>query len=300
MIHFLRKIFFAGLLLGSHLAIANEDFSDLFSASGQPTTTSEFLSQVRAGSIVVIGEQHDIVAHHDRQMLLLYLLKSLGHKIHVGLEFFRYPYQNKVNEWLRGTLSESLFLSEIQWGRDNFNLYRQQALFPLSAGGWTLALNAPSELTRKIARQGLESLTPEERELMPPAFELGNELYLERFREIMGGHGSGMDEEMLQRMFAAQSTWDDTMAWKAVDYMVDKPNDILVIIVGDFHVAFGGGLPDRIQQRGHHNLIYLSQINVPQNLSPDEKKAITSPHLRYGERAHFTWLSQEPEDINNE
>jgi uncharacterized iron-regulated protein len=90
--------------------------------------------------------------------------------------------------------------------------------------------------------------------------------------------------------FAAQSIWDDTMAWRAVEFLKLHPEQTLFIIVGEFHVQYGGGLPDRLRARGLKNVISLSLVNVD-GMSADEEKVATEPTAD-GPRADFIWISR--------
>ena len=94
---------------------------------------------------------------------------------------------------------------------------------------------------------GPAALSAEERRFLPPVWERGNARYFERFQEAMKDHA---EPEEIDNYFWAQSLWDDTMAWQALRAQTADPRGILVIIVGAFHVEFGGGLPFEIRRLG--------------------------------------------------
>lgn len=127
---------------------------------------------------------------------------------------------------------------------------------------------------------------------LPPDFRLGNARYFERFVEAVGQHG-GLSESMVRNFFAAQSAWDDTVAWQAVEYLRGHPDQVLVIIVGDFRAIFGGGLPDRLRARGAANVLVISQVNAS-GLDDAELQQSLRPDPRYGVRADFVWLTFSP------
>lgn len=135
----------------------------------QPVTLPQALSQVAAGTIVIVSELHDHEPHHQHQVAVLQELKKAGAPgVSLGMEFFEYTKQSVLDAFLAGSLLESDFLKQIGWGGNKWENYREQVLFPLSAGGTTLALNAPRAVTGKVARTGISSLTPEEAALLPP------------------------------------------------------------------------------------------------------------------------------------
>lgn len=251
----------------------------------------EALASVQKGQVVVLGEAHGTQVMADQHMQVLEILRKNGHRISVGMEFFNYPDQVSVDEWRAGKLSEEDFLKKVSWGKGfPFDSYRRQVQFPDPQNEFVIALNAPRSLTGKISKAGLASLTAEEKALLPPQFTLGNDLYKERFNALMTGSGHVPTPDQLNNYFAAQSTWDDTMAWRAQEFLSRNPEQVLVIIVGEFHVQYGGGLPDRLKARGL-NVTTFSQVNL-EGLSDVEQGREVFPSEKYGARADFVWTSR--------
>ena len=173
-----------------------------------------------------------------------------------------------------------------------FDCYREQLLLPGQRHSDSLALNLPRSITNKVFKGGLSALSPEDRALLPPYFHRGNDKYYQRFREnILGtGQHGPISEETIDNMFWAQSLWDETMAWTASQYMQRQPHAILVILVGDFHAQYGGGLPAQLKSRGTLRVHTVSQMAMAQ-ASMDEMKEAAAPHLQYGERADLTIIT---------
>lgn len=207
------------------------------------------------------------------------------------MEFLSYPVQGAVERYRAGLLSEADFLREAQWGGTPFEFYRDQILFPLAAeGGKTIALNAPRSLTSRVARVGIEGLSAEELALMPPAFVRGRDSYRRRFAEQMPHLP---DPSALDRYFAAQSVWDETMAWRFAEWRRANPTSTFVIVVGEFHVRYGGGLPDRVLARTGERAFTISQAQV-RALGADERRAELEPHATDGPRADWLWTDLAP------
>lgn len=265
-------------------------------STGQALALDQVVQGVRPGQIVVVSEEHDLPRHHENQLAVLQALKHLNLKISVGLEFLSYPDQPLVDRYVRGEILEEEFLWAVHWDGYPFEWYRPLILFPLESGGHTRALNAPAALTTALARKGLDGLSAEERAWLPPDFHLGNDPYFERFAVEVRQHGD-LPESMVRDFFAAQSAWDDTMAWQALAYLNANPDQVLVVIVGDFHAAYGGGLPDRLGARGASKVLVISQVNG-YGLSEEELQKLLAPDPRYGVRADFAWLTdEEPSDM---
>ncbi len=264
------------------------------SSTGQPLALEEALKSVKPGSVILIGENHGFLTHQNQQLEVLSALRHLGFRVSVGLEFFPYTHQDEVNFYREGRLQEVDLLSLIGWGGIDYAFYRPQALFPnWAAGEKTWALNAPKFLTSKVAKEGLEALTADERGLLPLDFALGRASYKKRFAESVP---HPLPPEKMDRYFAAQSIWDDTMAWRAKEFLDQYPQQVLVVIVGEFHVQYGGGLPDRLRARGVSSIVTISQVNT-QGLADDKLSEVLAPSPEYGIRADFLWLA--PLDESN-
>ncbi|WP_347357433.1 ChaN family lipoprotein [Bdellovibrio sp.] len=280
-------LFFSSLLM---LACAHAQTSGILAGNSlQPVSLAEAVQNVRPGSIVVIGENHGFTEHQTQQVAIMQALRDQGLVVSVGMEFFTYTDQPLVEAYRQGTLSEPEFLQQIKWGSPSYSFYRDQAVFPdLTQGAATVALNAPRFLTGKVSKQGLAALTPEDMALLPPQFSLGRDSYKRRFLSMMPHLPS---PEAGERYFAAQSIWDDTMAWQATDFLRSHPNQVLVIVVGDFHVQFGGGLPDRLRTRGpEFPVLTFSQVNTL-DLTESEIATEIKPSEVDGPRADILWLA---------
>lgn len=253
----------------------------------QPTTLDQLAASIVPGTVLVIGENHGVPAHRDQQIAILRALRAHGRVVSVGLEFFPWPFQAEVEAWRAGTLPEATMLERVGWGDPSFDFYRAQASFPLAReGGATLAINAPRTVTGKIAKQGLASLNADERALLPADFTVGRESYRRRFSALMPHDPAS---PRFENYFVAHSAWDDTMAWRSALFMAEHPGQVLVIVVGDFHVAYGGGLPDRLRARGLGRVQTVSQVDLSE-IPPDQRGAAVSPSSQDGPRADFIWL----------
>lgn len=270
--------------LGSQPASAQ-----LFLGTGHDLASPAQITQgVQPGSILILGENHGLAAHRDQHLLILNQLRQQGLHVSVGLEFLNYTDQSALNQYRVGQMSDEQFLKAVNWGGFSFEFYKPQLTFPdLAQGEFSLGLNLPRVVTSQISKNGLAALSEADRQLLPPQFELGRESYKQRFAQAAGAHCPSLDN-----CFAAQSAWDDTMAWQATEFIRQHPDQVLVIVVGEFHVQYGGGLPYRIHQRMPQAAVRtVSQIWADGWTDEDIQQEIQPSPLE-GPRADFIWVSK--------
>ncbi|MDD4975958.1 MAG: ChaN family lipoprotein [Bacteriovorax sp.] len=245
----------------------------------------DVIKSIPKGAVVFLGEQHGNGLIQKGQLAVLNELRANGHKINVGMEFLDYTQQSAVDEYRSGTLSEPDFLKKMAWGSVNFDFYRDQILFPKAElGEKTFALNSPRWLSGEISKNGLSNLSEEALKLLPPQLHLGRESYKKRFTEMMAGHVTS--PEAMQRYFEAQSVWDETMSWNIAEAPV-AADDTIVVVVGQFHIEYGGGLPYQYQQRFKgrpivviEELLYYDDEELPfKDLMPSPEYGPMSDYL---------------------
>lgn len=284
------------LLISSLFVVLNASAipaNQILAAGTQKVTLEQAVSGVQTGGVVVLGEEHGTSVMPGQQLQVMQALRARGLKVSVGMEFFEEQQQALVDSWRAGTLAETDFLKAINWGSLPFSSYRDQALFPLKEESTTIALNAPRELTGKIAKTGIVGLSAEDKAMLPPNFTLGNAAYFERFKNVMGGEGHLPSPDAVKNYFEAQSTWDEVMAFNATRFLQTHPDQVLVIVVGEFHVQYGGGLPDRLKARGASQVTTFSLVNL-NGLSDEDQRSAVEPDAKDGARADFVWTSNFP------
>ena len=276
------------LLLIISLFCVQPAFSQLLDGQTlQPATSQDLVSRVKPGTVLLLGENHGLGQHRDQHIEILQALRARGLKVSVGLEFVNYTDQATLNEYRSQKIDESQFLKAIGWGGFSFDFYRQQLNFPdLQQNEKSVGLNLPRSITSHISKNGLASLTPEEAGLLPPNFSLGRDTYRQRFLQAAGAHC-----KVPENCFVAQCAWDDTMAYTATEFLNTHPDQVLVIVVGEFHVQYGGGLAHRIlQRRPNTDILSLSQIWA-EDMSAEEITQALQPSDVEGIRADYIWIS---------
>ena len=148
-----------------------------------------------------------------------------------------------------------------------------------------MALNAPSEITRQVAREGLESLEEDDFRYIPPVSEIdtSNNDYREFVAAAFGSH-SGHGNFNFDNFFAAQVTWDETMALTISEFKTSNPDTQVVVLAGNGHVIYGDGNPDRVARRLGDDLIQQFVLLNPADFLTEASEAEAI--------ADFFWYSE--------
>jgi uncharacterized iron-regulated protein len=183
--------------------------------------------------IVYVGEFHDNAAHHAAQLAVIRSLDKRKRPLAVGLEMFQHIEQNILDAWVAKALSEEEMRRAFarNWSQDWY-LYRDIFLYCRDRSIPMIGLNVPRSITRKVAKNGFESLTSEEIGKLPPIVCRVDRAYEEFLRRVLGSHGS---ESGFRRFCEAQLVWDTAMAIYALAYLEDHPERTIVVLCGMIH-----------------------------------------------------------------
>jgi uncharacterized iron-regulated protein len=219
-------------------------------ASGKALSFSELMDCLSPVDVVFVGETHHNPEHHLIQVQILQALSSRVQTLTVGMEFFQQHHQAALDRYLKEDMTEEDFLTEVDWKRTwgyPYHFYRPLLLGARAHGLHVLALNAPRNIVRTVARKGLAGLEEEERALIPQELDLSNDAHRAYIRETYERH----DHEKLQSFeffYEAQCVWDETMARNIADFMSDHGGS-MVVFSGNGHIIHRFGVPDRTQRR---------------------------------------------------
>ena len=230
----------------THLTIKRNELWDM----DRKNTTSfdEMIDVLSKKSIVYIGEKHDNVAHHQLQLDIIKALYEKNPKIIIGMEMFQKPYQKVLDQWTGGEINEGILLDEVEWyyyWDVPYEYYKSILDFAREKGLPLIAINISRELLAKIMSKGIDSLTEDERKLLPVLTPVTNE-YKDFMRKNYKGH-PGAITPSLENFILTQRLWDDTMAEtiSAVMETSSAKNAQMVVISGGGHIMYGLGIPDR-------------------------------------------------------
>ncbi|MEQ9482890.1 ChaN family lipoprotein [Coleofasciculus sp. F4-SAH-05] len=234
----------------------------LTQANNQPvemqfeTSPETILQELVKADVVYLGEIHSNPDDHKAQLEILQALYQENPKIVLAMEMFQRPYQDILDQYLAGHLTETQLIEqtdyEQRWGFP-WDYYAPLLQFAQTHQLPVLALNAPTEISRKVARNGLESLTSDELQQIPPLDEIrtDNADYRQMVEAVynqhqQAGHGNS---DGFERFFSVQVLWDETMADGIADFLTANPDYQVVVIAGRGHIVYGYGIPSRVARR---------------------------------------------------
>jgi uncharacterized iron-regulated protein len=221
-------------------------------APGQDPTLGQIMDTLLERQVIFVGEKHDRHAHHLNQLEIIRHLHAAGADVAVGMEMFHQPYQPAVDAYLAGDIDERAFLATSRYyheWRYDYGLYKPIVDFLKENNIPLLALNIPGDISRQVARKGLESLDAGQRAGLPSELDFSDPAYRDELKAVFGQHGPQTGIEAFDYFFQAQILWDESMAARAARFLETHPGHRLVILAGNGHVRFGHGIPQRLFRR---------------------------------------------------
>ena len=261
------------------VAAAGLPFAILDGRTGREVATADFWDRLRAARAVCAGEQHPSPHDHWMQLQIVdHLTAPSGRGLGVGLEMVQQPFQGVLDDWGSKRVDDAAFLARTAWAQRwgfDFDLYRPILALARDRGAALVALNAPSELVKQVARQGVDGLTAADRARLP-ALELGDAQHRAWFDQVMAAmsddhgaahaHGPPPDDKAapaapadadhagapvmpsMDNVYAAQVVWDESMADGAARWLA-AGGQRLVILAGNGH-CHDSAIVRRLGRRG--------------------------------------------------
>jgi uncharacterized iron-regulated protein len=200
--------------------------------------------------VVYVGETHDQLAHHLTQLEIIRRLHKLHPRLAIGMEQFQQPFQHVLDDYIAGKLSEREMLRKSEYFRRwriDYRLYAPILRYAREQQLPVVALNLPVELTDKVAHEGMAALSAAEQAQLPTGIDRSNKTYVQRLRKIYDRHPH--NGASFERFLDVQLLWDEGMAQRAAGWLAAHPDYHMVVLAGSGHLAWGSGIPDRLQRR---------------------------------------------------
>lgn len=211
-------------------------------ATQKAVSTAEMLDGLKEYQVIFFGEFHDSQPIHDAELDVLKGLHDLhGDKLVLSMEMFERDVQSTMNDYLAGTLSEELFLSQSRPWPQYMTAYKPMVEFAKEKGIPVLTGNIPRRMAAAYAKaRSLGGVAAADKRYLPKVHAAGSDAYRTKFAATMAGMndmpgGMKVPEAMIQPIFMAQCLKDDAMAESIAEYLDVHGDAIVYHVVGNFH-----------------------------------------------------------------
>ncbi|MFO7598550.1 MAG: ChaN family lipoprotein [Candidatus Desulfacyla sp.] len=218
--------------------------------NGKSISFDELMDDLQKADLIFVGEVHDNPEHHLIEVQILQELTARYGPLNVAMEFFDTTQQPALDRYVKEGISETLFLEDVNWAKAwsfPYHFYRPLVFSAKEKGNRLMGINLPSSIVRKVARSGIESLTPEERGHAAEEIDLNNEAHRQYLSEVFKDHQQG-ELRNFDYFYQAQCVWEDTMARNIARYLKEDPRR-MVVFSGNGHIIERFGIPNRVLRR---------------------------------------------------
>jgi uncharacterized iron-regulated protein len=234
----------------------------------------ELLTDLRLAQVIFMGEFHDHVGHHRAQLSVIDALDNDDRPLAIGLEMFRKESQESLDRWVDNDLPLMQFLSIYNDNWSMWSAYSGIFFHARKAGDKMLGLNIPRSITHKVASNGFQSLSAEERQMLGDVQCVVNPVYGNFIRQAMGGHGGHGGQYLY--FCEAQLLWDTMMAHNLVEFLRDNPDYRVVVLAGSGH-AWKYGIPRQMLEEA--NILY--RVVLPEVVGRVDRRTVTKQITDY-------------------
>jgi uncharacterized iron-regulated protein len=207
------------------------------------------LDDLAKARIIYVGEFHTISRHHELQAEILRGLAGRNRNVALAMEMFTPQQQRIVDGWLASEETVSELVEKLGGDRwTNLTDYHSVLYLARDLGVSIICLNAPEQIVRKVSREGLESLSEEEKSSIPPDVYPINPLYARLLTMKLRVHRA-FQGKTLDRVIYAQALRDAVMA-RNIARFLESPQGtdrLLMVIAGNGHLNYGFGIPEKVK-----------------------------------------------------
>lgn len=244
----------------------------------------DLLPQMAERDVVLLGERHGDVSHHQWQLQTLAALHLLRPDMVIGFESFPRRVQAVLDRWVAGELTVKEFLDQTDWSKVwSFppELYLPLFHFARVNRIPMVALNVDRTLTEAVRKNGWDAVPAERKEGVSrpaPASEAYRELLYKAF--IQHSRNSkdkaapaGRNDDAFRYFVEAQLTWERAMAQALASRVAenDSKRPLVVGIMGRGHIRGGHGVPRQLRDLGVRDIGTLLPVNAKRDCGEVER-----------------------------
>ncbi|TQP92720.1 ChaN family lipoprotein [Vibrio cholerae] len=258
----------------------------LATPTGERISLQRLPAEIENADVILVGEWHTHAGIHRFQTDLLKQMTENGHPMALSMEQFTRDAQPLMDDYLTGKIGEQYLIQKANAWPNYESDYRPLVEFAKSQQLPVIAANAPKPIVRCIGRVGidyLDRLSPEQRQWVATEVNIQDSPYKSTFMASMH-HGNLAQNE---NQYAAQVTWDETMAESIVRYLAANPERKVLHIAGMFHTQQGLGTAASILRRNPNlKVVIITPVGEISPQSDDYQLQVLTPPVRYVQKAH--------------
>jgi uncharacterized iron-regulated protein len=234
------------------------------------STLSDVINDVADKKIIYVGEAHNIFAHHAVQLDVITGVYKKNPEIAIGMEMFQRPFQKTLDRFIEGRIGEVDFLKKSEyfkrWGLD-YHLYKPILDFARTEKIPVVALNLRREIIKNVSKNGIDSLSDEEKAEIPSEIDFSDNEYKERLKKVFHLHKK-TELKNFDFFYQSQILWDETMSQSINEFIKKSPDYQMVVLAGNGHLEYGSGIPKRTYRRnGLDYAIILTDKEVEKDIA---------------------------------
>ncbi|EGR2405502.1 hypothetical protein DYA88_16050 [Vibrio cholerae] len=258
----------------------------LATPTGERISLQKLPAEIENADVILVGEWHTHAGIHRFQTDLLKQMTENGHPMALSMEQFTRDAQPLMDDYLTGKIGEQYLIQKANAWPNYESDYRPLVEFAKSQQLPVIAANAPKPIVRCIGRVGidyLDRLSPEQRQWVATEVNIQDSPYKSTFMASMH-HGNPAQNE---NQYAAQVTWDETMAESILRYLAANPERKVLHIAGMFHTQQGLGTAASILRRNPNlKVVIITPVGELSPQSDDYQLQVLTPPVRYVQKAH--------------
>lgn len=209
-------------------------------------TREALLEDLRSVQVIFMGELHNHAGHHAAQLSIIDALDDDPAPLGIGLEMFRRDSQEDLDVWTANKMPLLQFLDVYEDNWSMWPYYKDIFLHARNEEVKMIGLNIPRSITRKVAKNGFQSLSTEEQFLLGNVQCEVDQTYENYIRQAMGGHGG--HGQVFLYFCEAQLLWDTMMARNLIDFLKENPDYRVVVLAGSAH-SWKFGIPRQLAEQ---------------------------------------------------
>jgi uncharacterized iron-regulated protein len=216
-------------------------------SDGRNISFSQMAAAAGNTDLLLIGENHDDMNHHELELDLIRSLFSVHPRLAIGVEMIQADQQQWLDKWVGGSLSESDMRKVFERNWSDWKMYQDIFTFARKNHIPMIALNVPLEIVKKVSQNGFASLTAEERRGLPEgtSCDLSNpQMGLLRKSFTTGHLHAGRN---FRYFCEAQTVRNSGMAINMVRWLRQHPDRKIVTLTGVWH-AIKYAIPDQLER----------------------------------------------------